>query len=72
MDKIRPWINGIGKEEVSDTTTKSELAVFSGHDTTIMPLLASLDGRLWNNSDWAPYASMLLIEVSFAFVSLLS
>eukprot|EP00980_Cylindrotheca_fusiformis_P000278 scaffold66_cov115-Cylindrotheca_fusiformis.AAC.10 len=39
------------------------LAVYSGHDTTIMPLLASISPDLWNDTDWAPYASMLLIEI---------
>jgi hypothetical protein len=40
-----------------------KLAVFSAHDTTVMPLLASLGPKLWNDTDWPPYASMLNIEV---------
>jgi hypothetical protein len=28
-----------------------------------MPLLALIGPKLWNNTDWAPYASMLLIEI---------
>lgn len=44
-------------------TSSNKLALFSGHDTTIMPLLASLDPALWADDDWPPYASMVLIEV---------
>jgi hypothetical protein len=45
----------------------SKFALFSGHDTTIMPLLASLGPRVWDRNDWPPYASMVLIEVSVPF-----
>ena len=38
-----------------------KMALISGHDSTIMPLLATLG--LWNGVDWTPYASMFLIEV---------
>jgi hypothetical protein len=41
------------------------LALFSGHDTTIMPVLASLSPDLLADTHWSPYASMLLIEVCF-------
>lgn len=37
-----------------------KLALFSGHDTTLMPILASLG--VWDG-DWAAYASMVLIEI---------
>lgn len=40
-----------------------QLSVFSGHDTTVMPLLASLDPNLWDDKDWAPYASMIVLEI---------
>ena len=43
------------------------LALFSAHDTTVMPLLASLGPKLWNDTDWAPYASMMIIEVSLNY-----
>lgn len=47
--------------------TKNEpaptLAVFSGHDTTIMPILAALDPDLWPNQEWPPYASMIVLEL---------
>jgi hypothetical protein len=58
MENIVPWL----REEDFEVETP-RLAVFSGHDTTIMPLLASLGPKLWNDTDWAPYASMLVIEV---------
>ena len=38
-----------------------KMALISGHDTTIMPLLATLG--LWDGVYWPPYASMFLIEV---------
>lgn len=42
------------------------MALYSGHDTTVMPLLASLGDDVWDGT-WAPYASMLVIEVSYLF-----
>jgi hypothetical protein len=47
----------------SNEMVPPRLAVYSGHDTTIMPLLASISPDLWNDTEWAPYASMVLIEV---------
>jgi ubiquitin-like domain-containing CTD phosphatase 1 len=58
MENIAPWL-----EEEDLKVDFPKLAVFAGHDTTIMPLLASLGPELWNDTDWAPYASMLVIEV---------
>jgi ubiquitin-like domain-containing CTD phosphatase 1 len=40
-----------------------KLALFSGHDTTLMPILATLGGDVWAGAEWAPYASMILIEL---------
>jgi hypothetical protein len=45
-----------------------KLALFAGHDTTLMPLLASLGPDLWKDTEWAAYASMILIEVGFWIV----
>jgi len=47
----------------ADGTVPPRLALYSAHDTTISPLLASISPSLWNDTDWAPYASMLLIEI---------
>jgi hypothetical protein len=58
MENVAPWL-----QEEDYEVNFPKLAVFSGHDTTIMPLLASLGPLLWNDTDWAPYASMLVIEV---------
>jgi hypothetical protein len=60
MKNINPYLEG---DESQGTITAPKLALFSGHDTTIMPLLASIGPKLWNDTDWAPYASMLLIEI---------
>jgi len=46
-----------------DGTVPPRLALYSGHDTTISPLLASISPDLWSDTDWAPYASMVLIEI---------
>jgi hypothetical protein len=54
MMKVYPHIQG-------QTNELNKLAVFSGHDTTIVPLLASLG--VWNDSAWPPYASMVVIEL---------
>jgi hypothetical protein len=62
MDNINSYLD---KSVSSGATPAPKFALFSGHDTTIMPLLASLDPGLWNDTDWAPYASMVLIEVRF-------
>jgi hypothetical protein len=50
-------------ESEIDSTAAPKFALFAGHDTTIMPLLASLGPNLWNDTDWAPYASMLVMEL---------
>ena len=62
MDNIRPWLSteSDDDEEVKDAP---KLALFSAHDSTVKGLLASLGPKLWNETDWPPYASMLLLEV---------
>ena len=48
----------------SSPTKKTKLSIFSGHDTTLMPLLIALDENLWeDDTDWPPYASMIVLEV---------
>ena len=47
--------------EIMDSNEKFSL--FSGHDSTIFPLMASLGERAWNATDFPAYASMMLIEV---------
>lgn len=42
---------------------QNRLALFSGHDSTILPLLATLGPNVWDGIEWTPYASMLLLEV---------
>jgi len=44
-------------------TPPPKLALFSGHDTTLMPILATLGEKVWSGTEWAPYASMILIEI---------
>jgi len=62
MSNILPIVNfttnfSIGRQPVP------KLALFSGHDTTLMPILATLGQDVWSGFEWAPYASMFLIEV---------
>lgn len=54
MVKMHPHMEG-------DALGLNKLALFSGHDTTIIPLLASLG--VWNDTAWPPYASMVVIEL---------
>lgn len=64
LDNIYPFIMEGPDAYFEEMPVAPKLAVFSGHDTTIMPLLASLGENLWNETDWPPYASMFIIEVS--------
>ncbi len=56
--EIMKHINNV----VADKTAP-KLSLFAGHDTTLMPLLASLGPGVWRDTEWASYASMMLIEV---------
>jgi Histidine phosphatase superfamily (branch 2) len=69
LKNIKPWITendsngGASKTTTNEENKKVKLALFSGHDTTLMPLLASLSPDLWGDMDWPPYASMVLLEI---------
>jgi hypothetical protein len=63
MANIDPILNGEADQGGEREKPPPKLAVFSGHDTTIMPLLASLGPNVWNDTQWPPYASMMIIEV---------
>lgn len=39
------------------------LALYAGLDTTVVALLSSLGGTVYDGEEWAPYASMVVIEV---------
>jgi ubiquitin-like domain-containing CTD phosphatase 1 len=63
--EIMANINGIINEETEiccPRRSPAKLALFSGHDTTIIPLLASLGPKVWDGQ-WPSYASMMLIEI---------
>jgi hypothetical protein len=47
---------------LNNPTNGLKFAMFAGHDTTIMPLLAAIQGNLWDRI-WSPYASMVTIEI---------
>jgi hypothetical protein len=65
MDYITPVIardGGSGGDGDGDTGP-IKFALYSGHDSTIIPLMASLGPRVWNNTDFPYYASMMILEV---------
>jgi hypothetical protein len=62
MDHILPVVNENDQEDRGRPPAK--LAIYSGHDTTIMMILESLGSKVKANIEWPPYASMILIEVS--------
>lgn len=72
LDKIKPLLdversNNI--ESFFDTMRDRgvpRFALYSGHDSTIMPLLASLGENVYDGKEWTPYASMLIVEVRAA------
>lgn len=39
-----------------------KLMLWSGHDTTVLPFLASFGSSVWN-SKWPPYATVVALEV---------
>lgn len=64
LDHIKPVIkdkNG-GNDSENDYV---KFALYSGHDSTIAPLLASLSPNVWNNSNFPWYASMIVLEVRY-------
>mmetsp|Transcript_19167 Transcript_19167/g.35778 ORF Transcript_19167/g.35778 Transcript_19167/m.35778 type:complete len:94 (+) Transcript_19167:891-1172(+) len=64
--EILDFIEPVIQTEKSDGEKFKEhvkFALYSGHDSTIAPLMASLSPNLWNDTDFPWYASMMLIEV---------
>jgi len=55
-DNIAPVLHG-------DKDPKVKLALYSGHDDTIMPLLASLGPDVWTSGTWPSYAGLVLLEI---------
>lgn len=60
MDYMHPFLNNTTGD--NDTDMKRSLSIFSGHDSTITPLLISLGPNVWDGI-WPPYASMIIIEL---------
>jgi hypothetical protein len=46
----------------ANTTSPLKFALWSGHDNTIMPLLAAVAATHWDGA-WAPYAAMIVFEL---------
>lgn len=58
LDHIDPVLN---EESEDRPRPPAKLAIYSGYDSTIMEVLASLGA--WAGEVWPPYASMVLLEV---------
>lgn len=58
MDHILPIISS----QVEDQPRPpAKLAIYSGYDSTVMEILASLGA--WEGLEWPPYGSMVLLEI---------
>ncbi|KAL7441335.1 hypothetical protein ACHAXH_005793 [Discostella pseudostelligera] len=62
MTNILPIVDPLNHPP-SASSPPPKLALFSGHDTTLMPLLATLGDEVWSGTEWASYASMVIIEI---------
>jgi len=60
---VSTWQNIIPQMKSEVRSPPPTLALFSGHDTTILPILASLGENVWDGQTWAPYASMIVMEI---------
>ena len=60
---VSTWQNIIPYMKTEVRSPSPTLALFSGHDTTILPILATLGEAVWDGQTWAPYASMIVIEI---------
>ena len=63
MANIRPVVVEKDRAAEDGGGVPPKLALFSGHDSTLQPLLASLGENVWDGRLWSPYASSLLIEI---------
>jgi hypothetical protein len=61
LDHIQPVVQSSQQQQQQSAV---KFALYSGHDSTIAPLMASLSPKLWNQTDFPWYASMMIIEVS--------
>lgn len=50
--------------------SQEPFALFSGHDSTVFPLMASLGEKVWNATDFPAYATMMIIEVRTLMMNL--
>ena len=63
ISNIRQIVESDNNYSSQSGTPPPKLALFSGHDTTLMPILATLGEQVWSGKEWSPYASMLQIEI---------
>ncbi|KAL3816954.1 hypothetical protein ACHAXA_001782, partial [Cyclostephanos tholiformis] len=63
MTNILPIVDPTNHPMSLSGAPPPKLGLFSGHDTTLMPILATLGDKVWPGTEWSPYASMVLIEI---------
>lgn len=63
MANIRPVMEETLKDAEDGGGAPPKLALISGHDSTLQPLLASLGENVWDGKLWSPYASTFIIEI---------
>ncbi|MGK3752007.1 MAG: hypothetical protein ACI8RD_004311 [Bacillariaceae sp.] len=68
VDYIKPVIKEKKNNDNNGETDYVKFALYSGHDSTIAPLMASLSPKIWNNTNFPWYASMMIIEVRYELI----
>nr|CCA16101.1 conserved hypothetical protein [Albugo laibachii Nc14] len=58
---FRDMINNLD-DAIAKEQDYAKLAIFMGHDATLMPFLAALQRENWNRS-WTPYAAAFVLEL---------
>lgn len=61
LDHIKPIVDTTYTRV--KVTNPAKLALYSGTDWTIMAILSSLGGDVWDGLQWPAYASMILLEI---------
>jgi ubiquitin-like domain-containing CTD phosphatase 1 len=54
MSNILPIVDPTNHPMSSSGTPPPKLGLFSGHDTTLMPILATLGDKVWPGTEWSP------------------
>jgi hypothetical protein len=71
MSKIRPILSvdtsdDMDQSSATDSPTTPKLVLIAAHDWTLFSLLATLGPRVWGDTKYPPYASMINLEVRYS------